>query len=771
MVAAADGVRTHIVAAIPEDFPPTYFRDPATGQPTGFAVDVMNEVAARAGLEVTYIFGKPWDELQRMLLSGQADVLPGLVLSDERQRQFIFTGNMETISVSFATRSSHDHAQLPGPGMRIGVIRGSLADEHAQANRELVRVPFDSLQHLLMELLAGRLDFALCPEQNIRKLANEAGFADRIHFLHPPAVEGRRAIALRPEDAALRDRLDRALGEFCASPEYQRLFTQWWGQTPGFWTVRRVLLAMGAALTATVVVLLVLHYLGMRRSAAALRLAQRRRESIFHGSRDAILLADPASGRIVEVNRAAESLFGQPAAELVGVHQSMLHPSDLHGQLAATFRRHAAGELALVATEIVHRDGSRIPVEIDSTLVTLPDGSTVLFGAFRDVRERVRLEDQLRQSEKMMAVGQLAGGIAHDFNNQLAGIMGYAELLAKRSDGTARRYADSIILAAQRSADLTGQLLAFARKGKVLSAPIDLHGSIAEVIGLLSRTIDRRISIEQDLAADPAVTVGDPAQLQTALLNLAINARDAMAGTGGTLRFATRRTTLAADAHGCGNAAGDFIEVAVSDTGCGMDATTMRHVFEPFFTTKPAGKGTGLGLAAVYGVVRSHAGTVAVQSVPGSGSTFRLWLPVAAMAACAVAEQQPVPTAGSGRILVIDDEAVVRTMLGDQLGELGFSVEACADGADAVGRLRAAGPDAFALVILDLVMPGLSGRETYERIRQALPEQRILLVSGHSLDSEAQTLLDQGAVGFLHKPLRMAELMAAVSSALSVQLR
>jgi PAS domain S-box-containing protein len=771
IIAAAEDARHAIVAAIPEDFPPTYFRDPASGKPSGFAVEVMDEVARRAGLEVSYLYGKPWDELHQLVLSGQADVLPGLMINPERERLFLFTGAMETIAVSFCVRESQDHTLVPRAGHQVGVIRGSTAETWLRQRGELVAVRFDSLQHLLMELLAGRLDFALCPEPNIRKLANEAGFDERIRFLHPPAIDGRRAIALRPADTTLRERLDRALTSFYGTPEYQALFTRWWGRPPPFWSGLRVLAAVGGALAVAMGGLLAWHYLRMRRTTAELRTAQRRREALFHGSRDAILLADPRHGTIVEVNRAAEALFGRPAAALVGRHQSELHPADLRSTLAATFARHAAGDPAAVGTEVLHQDGSRIPVEINSTMIPLPDGTSVLMGCFRDVRERVQLEAKLRQSEKLTAIGQLAGGIAHDFNNQLAGIQGYAELLSRRLDGPARRQADNIRLAAQRAAELTAQLLAFARKGRNRSAPTDLHATIAEVVGLLGHTLDRRIAIRQELMPGPAMTVGDPGQLQGALLNLAINARDAMAGreSDGILSFATRTADLPADHHGFGNAAGRFIELTVSDTGHGMDSEVRRRLFEPFFTTKPPGKGTGLGLAAVYGVVRSHGGAIAVASEPGRGSAFTLWLPLDQ-------EERTEPTpasmpaaAGAGRVLVVDDEAVVREMLVEQLTDLGYQCESCADGAVAAERLRAAGAAGFALVVLDLTMPTMGGREAFRQLRAIAPGQRILLVSGHSLDHQVQELLDQGANGFLQKPFTLASLAATVQAALAVR--
>ena len=247
-----------------------------------------------------------------------------------------------------------------------------------------------------------------------------------------------------------------------------------------------------------------------------------------------------------------------------------------------------------------------------------------------------QLQEQLHQSEKMEAIGQLAGGIAHDFNNQLSGIMGYADILAgKLTDEKFKGHAEAIVRAAKRSADLIQQLLAFARKGKYLSVPVNLHKLISEVAVLLERSIDKRITIQQILKAGPCLATGDPTQLQNVLLNIAINARDAMP-EGGTIIFETAVVTL--DAQYCAKhpydiTPGRYVQVCVTDNGVGMDDQTQMHIFEPFFTTKQLGRGTGMGLAAVYGTIKNHHGAINVYSEVGHGTTFKVYLPLAESAA------------------------------------------------------------------------------------------------------------------------------------------
>ncbi len=387
----------------------------------------------------------------------------------------------------------------------------------------------------------------------------------------------------------------------------------------------------------------------------------------------------------------------------------------------------------------------------------------------RDVTQQKAMEDRLRQSEKMEAIGKLAGGIAHDFNNQLTGVLGYTHLLlARLEDPQLREFAAHIRDAALRSAELTRQLLAFGRKGKVLTTATDIHGIIAGVIELLRRTIDKRIEISSRLDAATAIILGDTTQLQGALLNLGLNARDAMP-QGGTLLFATGITPVVEPQPGEEAGPGPHLFVSVSDTGIGMTAETQRRLFEPFFTTKPKGKGTGLGLASVYGTVKAHSGLIRVISEPNRGSTFTLFLPLPAEpiqlpAAEPLAEPQHQAT--SGRILLVDDEPTVIGGCRAILHAQGYEVTACLDPVEALEQYKRCW-QTIDLVILDMIMPRLSGRDLFTAMRRINPQARVLVCSGYSLDGDAQTVLDAGALGFIAKPFVVDELTRRVSEALA----
>jgi len=343
---------------------------------------------------------------------------------------------------------------------------------------------------------------------------------------------------------------------------------------------------------------------------------------------------------------------------------------------------------------------------VDLTAARIParDDIQVLL---RDVTEQRELEEKLRQSQKMEAIGQLAGGIAHDFNNLLCGIMGYTELLTEQPDaGIRSTYVKEILATCERAAQLISRLLAFSRRGRKESKPVDMHATIEHVVGIVNRTIDRRIVIERELGAESSIVMGDISQLESAILNLSLNARDSMP-QGGTLRFETRTIWLEENTlveQGFELSPGAYLELSVIDTGCGIEDVHLDRIFDPFFTTKPTGHGTGLGLAAVYGTIRSHEGQIRVHSKLGSGTQFRLYLPLASRSTTGETAKAEAPSdEGTGRILVVDDESVVRNATSHMLERLGYQVGAVDSGKAAL-QLLASDPTGFALVLLDFGM-------------------------------------------------------------------
>lgn len=382
--------------------------------------------------------------------------------------------------------------------------------------------------------------------------------------------------------------------------------------------------------------------------------------------------------------------------------------------------------------------------------------------------ERAKIEAQLRQAQKMEAVGQLAGGVAHDFNNILTAIMGNAELLqadlpaGSRSLGNVRE----IIRACKRVTDLTQNLLAFGRKQQIELSQVNIHEIIDEVIGLLSHSIDRRIEIRRHLNATVPFVKGDPTQLQNALLNLGINARDAMP-KGGVMTFET--SEVGSDEVQLKKAeptakADRYLRISVCDTGSGMSEEIQERIFEPFFTTKKHGEGSGLGLAAVYGCVESHGGSIQVSSDLGKGSVFHVYLPVSKQGNEERVVEKVTGTVreGTGRILLVEDEDMVRDYAVRALASMGYETEICHDGHQAVD-FYSQHADQIDLVILDLIMPRMNGLEALSRLKKINPEVKVVLCSGFA---DAQTPVDvikKGAVGFLKKPFTMDDLNRTVA--------
>ncbi len=393
----------------------------------------------------------------------------------------------------------------------------------------------------------------------------------------------------------------------------------------------------------------------------------------------------------------------------------------------------------------------------------------------RDLTEQERvseLESQLQQAQKLEAIGRLAGGVAHDYNNMLGAISGYADMIKKRVDPENTKviaYSEKILSAATRASDLTAKLLTFARKGKIETTIIDIHPIIDELVSMLTHTIQKTIIISKQLDADPATVEGDASQLQNVLLNLALNARDAMPN-GGRLNVTTalkKFDSPKVDRGLFGTMIGEYVVVSISDTGVGMDKETKEKIFEPFFTTKNPGKGTGLGLASVFGIIKDHRGTIEVESWPGAGSTFQLYLPLCRRTPAAeesIPETQ-IHKPGSGHILVIDDEELLRDACREMLETMNYKVTTASGCAEACDILKL-NPQQFSCIILDMNMTDIGGYECYHNIRKINPGVPVIISSGYALNDEIQKLLREGANGFIQKPFSANKLAKAIKKVL-----
>ena len=457
---------------------------------------------------------------------------------------------------------------------------------------------------------------------------------------------------------------------------------------------------------------------------------------------DAILATD-SSGRIRFVNRVAEALTGWSAEEAMGKDVDTVFRLRDGGTrepvpcpVATILQDGKSLELA-ADTILVCRDGSER--QIADSASPIKDKAGNVIGAvlvFRDTAERLRAAEALRRMQKMDAVGQLAGGVAHDFNNLLTVVNGYAQQALHKLTPSDPLHAPllAILTAGERAGALTRQLMAFSRREINAPRVLDLNGLIVDYAKLLRSLIGDSIELCALVAPSPLAVTADPGQLQEVLMNLAVNARDAMPD-GGRLTIETAAVTLEQNGLAPDLPAGPYALLTVSDTGCGMTAEVQQHIFEPFFTTKDVGQGTGLSLAAVYGIVRQHRGDLRVRSQPGEGTTIRVYLPrLVDVAETTAQPQPPMPGAtGSETILLVNDEPLVRGLARDVLAPLGYNLLHAEGGPDAL-LICAAHPGPIHLLLSDVSMPGMDGQAVFERARQLRPGLRVLYMSSHSGD-------------------------------------
>jgi len=477
-------------------------------------------------------------------------------------------------------------------------------------------------------------------------------------------------------------------------------------------------------------------------------------------------------GIVVGCNITESVLLGYSKEEIIGKPLSKLYPAEQVGNVQENLRHlfALAEELRGVEEQMRSKRGELIDVSVNTSLVYDSEGKPVLARMVaRDITEKKRLEEQIRHAQKIDSIGNLAGGIAHDFNNILSSILGSASMMRRKlkPDDPWYSYIDMMETASRRGAALTRQLLTFARKGNVHVRPLDLNDVVRETLRLFEPSIPKTIHVEKELSPGFVVVSGDEGQLQQALLNLCINARDAMA-EGGSLTIKTHAIELSSiEAARVANATvGPYATISVIDTGAGMSADVQARVFEPFFTTKERGKGTGLGLSVVYGVVRGHGGSVAVESAVGVGTKITLYFPRIPEDRLARGKKgaKHIPR-GREHILLVDDELSVGVVGSAMLRDLGYSVETVHNGAEAIEIIKDS-RNKFSLIILDMNMPRLGGKETFRRIKQHLPAVKILISSGYSDAMLEDDNFMNEVDGFLQKPYAIDEIAYKVREVL-----
>jgi PAS domain S-box-containing protein len=549
----------------------------------------------------------------------------------------------------------------------------------------------------------------------------------------------------------------------CGATHFMEVLTVW---RPVYWLSAAVKFVTAAASAGTAVVLLVAadNIVAFVRTAreAATRRGNEQFRALINASPMAVVSAD-LEGKITAWNPAAERLFGWSAAEIVGKPAPItllgheVEANELNKEIMS-------GEMVQgLETLRVNRKGEQIPVSISAAPMFDENGKLVsTMGVFEDISERKRLESQVRQAQKMEVLGRLAGGVAHDFNNMLMVLSSCAELLDRCLPGesSARMYLDQIQRTTEKAAAVTKQLLTFSRKQVLEIIPMDLHQALTESEFMLPRLLGSDIELSFHHDAAKSWILSASAQIEQIVANLAINARDAMP-EGGHLGISTRNSTiLRGEDADSPSLSGNWIVLEVSDTGAGIDEKTRAQLFEPFFTTKPAGKGTGLGLATVYGIVKQSNGHIRVQSIPGKGARFELYFPLVEAPCPESGDSHPAQStadnSGGATILVVDDEPALRQAVVEVLRTAGYKVFEAQTAPEAL-EIAEQHLGELDILLTDIVMPLLRGPELARRVSELHPNIRVIYMSGYA-EGFPETRLPSNTV-FLQKPFRFATLL------------
>ena len=515
----------------------------------------------------------------------------------------------------------------------------------------------------------------------------------------------------------------------------------------------------------------------MDTSPIALSQSEERYREYFENAKDAIYVHD-LNGRYIMVNKAGEELIGYTLDEILQLRISDVVPRKYLDEIHTRLKRKLADHsLTIYEIEAIRKDGSRVPIEVSSRLVYENGVPVAVQGSARDITERKRAEAELRasqiqlqQSQKLEAIGQLAGGVAHDFNNMLTAIIGYTDLSLRRvgMENSIRRNLEETKKAAERAASLVRQLLAFSRKQILEPKVLDLNDVVKDMQKMLTRLIGEDVRLATRLEPDLGSVKADPCQVEQIIVNLVVNARDAMP-RGGRVTIETANTTLDERAvlKHVSVKPGAYVMLSVSDTGSGMDQETQQRIFEPFFTTKETGKGTGLGLSTVYGIVKQSGGNIWVYSEPGMGTVFKVYLPrIDDATAVTVEKQETIVLRGSETILLIEDEEVVRGLTKKILMQAGYNVLDAKGGEEAIRMCRAY-PGPIDLLLTDVVMPEISGKEVADRLVELRRGIRVLFMSGYTDEAIVQHGVLDASVEFLQKPFTWIGLTRKVRDVLN----
>jgi PAS domain S-box-containing protein len=762
-VLAQDASPTPITVGVLPDWPPYYIKG-ANGEPTGFAIDAFEAVAARAGLTPRYRWYASFAELMEALDAGEIDVIPDMGVIPERH--YLFTKPISTFDVSVFVRQSSPklltHEDIHG---RVAVVQTNVGERLVDELPSAKTIVYQNVREALFRLLSGDVDALVYSSPVVWSLARSAHVEHLIREVPPALGEIKRGIAVARGRNDLRARLDLVVDHFVGSREYAAIYRRWHTPPEPFWTVQRVALLAGVLVVLVGLAGALWRYLAVRKAHERIRFQARLLDIIGEA-----VIATDSEGKVVFWNRFAEQLYGYTAAEAIGRSGATLTTApEGESEASAALEAMREGRGWQGEVHARNRHGSAFPARVTMEPILSESGAMIgMVGVSTDLSASKQLEDELRQAQKMESIGRLAGGVAHDFNNLLTVIGGTTEVVMDdlSKDDPHRADLAEVLRASNRAAALTQQLLSLSRKQIIKPRVMDLNAVVLDTERLLRRVIGEDITLTIELGEKLSHVRADPTQIQRVILNLAVNSRDAMP-SGGCLTIATSDTAID-KAFARANpwiVEGRYVTLRVIDTGMGMDEATRQHVFEPFFTTKGPSEGTGLGLSTVYGIVQQSGGTIRVQSAPGDGTTFEIYLPEVGDAVTA-SDDVPLVSDGSGSetILVVEDEPGVRQLALRTLEKAGYEVIA-AEGPSEALRTAERYEGHIDLLLTDVVLPEMYGPELVAMLMQRRPEMKVLYMSGYAESTIVHHAVDAGA-RLINKPFALDELVRTVREVL-----
>jgi two-component system sensor histidine kinase EvgS len=779
--------QTEIIVGGDHNYPPYEFLK--NDQPSGFNVELLKEASKLAGYDGVFRL-TPWDKAVKDLETGKIDAITGMYYSEERALKFDFSLPYILVSSGvFVPENSPVKSLKDLEGLIIGVQNKDIMHDYALKNLKKSKIitendPIDTLRLLEKNkvdavLLSSKIQGAYYLFEN--KINN-------IRYFNTELNQLQYCFAVKKGNRKLIEKLNESLFILKTNGTYNRLYEKWFGKYEKRESIKNVL---GYFLGITFVFLMLLgiafiwtRTLGKRVKEKTRELskevkkrikAEEELEIILESIGDGVITIDREK-KILWLNSSAETMLslkkekvkGRLYFECIKIKDLFGHPIDLKVELITEQgQKRVLKEPFVLESETGEEfvvSGSGSPIKDKNKNIT--GGVFVI----RDITREYELEKQLQHSRKMDALGRLAGGVAHDFNNMLAAIMGVAEVLEFKLEPEDENMELTGILkqACERASDLTSKLLAFSRKSPIEMKKESLHKIVENAASILQHTIDPKIKINLKLDAKNHFAMVNRARMENAVINIGLNARDAM-GEGGTLEIETSNVFLDeayCSLSGFEISPGDYICVSISDTGTGMSIALQKKIFEPFFTTKK--KGTGLGLSSVYGVVQQHQGAVNVYSEENTGTVFHIYIPVdkSVDSPEKFDKDEKKHHKNSGVVLVIDDEEMLRTLAEKILIQNGYDVITAQNGRDGIEKFLK-NKDYIDAVVLDMIMPEMDGGKCLEEIISIKKDAKVIIASGFYKDSTSSSLMHKGASCFIKKPYSSKELIENLEKVIS----